>query len=299
MTKAEIEQARTKRVRKANELIQKSRYSLSMQGHKIVLYLISQIQPEDKDFKTIEFDIREFCEICGIGSDQGNNYKDLKAAVIDIMKHPIGWTEIAEQHEAALTWIENAEITKYDGVIRIDLGRHLKPFLLDLKKNFTSYELGYTLRFRSKYSIRLYEILKSYQYHDEQPFTKVFQVDELRALLDAENYSQYRDFKKRVLSIAVDEITKYTDRNLDLREIKSGRKVLEVEFAISAKTGEALEEVRQLIGAPQRRKRTPKPIPGQMAIGDNTESRTSADKLAAMKRLYTHLAGGSTSERTV
>ena len=136
MTKAEIEQARTKRVRKANELIQKSRYSLSMQGHKIVLYLISQIQPEDKDFKTLEFDIREFCEICGIGSDQGNNYKDLKAAVIDIMKHPIGWTEIAEQHEAALTWIENAEITKYDGVIRIDLGRHLKPFLLDLKKKF-------------------------------------------------------------------------------------------------------------------------------------------------------------------
>lgn len=35
---------------KANALIQKSRFSLSLQQQKIVLYLISKIQPNDEEF---------------------------------------------------------------------------------------------------------------------------------------------------------------------------------------------------------------------------------------------------------
>ncbi|MDY4786917.1 MAG: RepB family plasmid replication initiator protein, partial [Bacteroidaceae bacterium] len=42
---------------KANDLIQKSRFSLSVQQQKIVLYLISQISQFDTDFKLYEFSI--------------------------------------------------------------------------------------------------------------------------------------------------------------------------------------------------------------------------------------------------
>ena len=59
-------QMRQNTVVKANELIQKSRFSLSLQQQKIVLYLISQITPFDEDFKLYEFSIIEFCRVSGI-----------------------------------------------------------------------------------------------------------------------------------------------------------------------------------------------------------------------------------------
>ena len=66
---------------KANDLIQKSRFSLSLQQQKIVLYLISQIKPYDEDFKVYSFDIKEFCKVCGIDSDGGKTYAELKEQI--------------------------------------------------------------------------------------------------------------------------------------------------------------------------------------------------------------------------
>ena len=40
-------------VRKANALIQKSRFSLTTQQQKVILYLISRISPQDKDMGNI------------------------------------------------------------------------------------------------------------------------------------------------------------------------------------------------------------------------------------------------------
>ena len=44
-----------KKVNKSNDLIQRSRFNLSLQEQKIILYLISQITPYDHDFKLYEF----------------------------------------------------------------------------------------------------------------------------------------------------------------------------------------------------------------------------------------------------
>ena len=170
MTADEIATAKSKRVRKANILIQQSRYSLSLQQQKIILFLVSQINPEDEDFKTYEFSIRDFCQICGIDADQGNNYKDLKNAILDIMKHPVGWVELEDGLETVLLWIEKPIINHNDGTIQLKLDKDMKPFLLNLKSNFTSYELFNILHFRSKYSIRFYELVRSYQYHNETQY---------------------------------------------------------------------------------------------------------------------------------
>ena len=69
------------RVVKSNDLIQKSRFDLSLQEQKIILYLISQITPYDEEFKLYEFSIQDFCNICGIDHTSGGNYADLKKAV--------------------------------------------------------------------------------------------------------------------------------------------------------------------------------------------------------------------------
>ena len=68
---------RNRTVVKANDLIQRSRFNLSLQQQKIVLYLISQITPYDEEFKLYEFSITEFCKVCGIDDTSGKNYTDL------------------------------------------------------------------------------------------------------------------------------------------------------------------------------------------------------------------------------
>jgi len=98
------------------------------------------------------------------------------------------------------------------------------PFLLELQKQqeekglfYTSYELKYVLPMQSKYSIRLYEILKSYQKNNREWY---FKTEVLKKLLDCETNSSYKnfaDFQKRVLDIAVEEINRYTDLKITIQ----------------------------------------------------------------------------------
>lgn len=219
---------------KANELIQKSRFNLSLQQQKIVLYLISQIDYGDEDFDLYEFSIPEFCQICGVDYTSGKNYKDLKAAIKDIADKSI-WIRIDEDTETLLRWIEKPYINPKSGMIKVRLDRDMKPFLLQLKKNFTQYELIYTLHFRSKYTIRLYELIKSIHFHELEDYKKQYNLDELRRLLGAEKYKTYQHFKDRVLVPAIGEINEYSDKNVSYIPKKQGKKVIGIEFTITSK----------------------------------------------------------------
>ena len=66
---------------KSNDLIQKSRFDLTLSEQKIVLRLIQMIQPQDEEFKYYSFDIQEFCDICGIDRLSGGNYAYIKNTI--------------------------------------------------------------------------------------------------------------------------------------------------------------------------------------------------------------------------
>ena len=226
-------EARDKMVRKANELIQKSRFSLSTQQQKIVLYLISQISQNDDDFKLYTFKIQDFCRVCGIDATSGKNYSDLKVAIKEIADKSL-WITIGDK-ETLLRWIKQPYIDKKAGIIEIQLDKNMKPFLLQLKENFTQYELLWTLHFKSKYTIRLYELIASIHYHDLETYERIYPLEELKRLLGAETYKTYKDFKRRALDCSVDEINKYSNKNLSYETIKSGRSVSKIKLIISSK----------------------------------------------------------------
>jgi plasmid replication initiation protein len=231
---------RNRTVVKANELIQKSRFNLSLQQQKIVLYLISQITAFDEDFKLYEFSINEFCKVCGIDDTSGKNYTDLKNAIKEIADKSL-WITI-ENEETLLRWIEKPYINHNSGTIKIRLDEDMKPYLLQLKQNFTQYELLWTLHFRSKYTIRLYELIKSIHFHELKSYSREFGLDELRRMLGAEKYTTYQTLKTRVLLPAVNEINAYSDKNVEYEPIKSGKAVVRIAFTISTK--EALERLK-------------------------------------------------------
>ena len=226
---------------KANDLIQKSRFSLSVQQQKIVLYLISQISQFDTEFKLYEFSISDFCKVCGIDYESGKNYQDIKTAIKEIADKSV-WIKLDEDEETLLRWIEKPYVNKKSGTIKIRLDEDMKPFLLQLKENFTQYELLWTLHFRSKYTIRLYELIKSIHFRELESYTREYRLDELRRMLDAETYTTYQTFKTRVLIPAVNEINNYSDKNLTYELIKRGRSAYSIRFSIGTK--EPMERIK-------------------------------------------------------
>ena len=239
--KSTVSDLRLRTVVKANELIQRSRFSLSLQQQKIVLYLISQIMPYDEDFKTYEFSIPEFCRVCGIDETSGKNYQDLKTAIKEIADKSV-WIETEDGRETLVRWISKPYINKKSGTIQICLDSDMKPYLLQLKKNFTQYELLWTLNFKSKYSTRLYELIKSIHFHELENYERIFSLDDLRRMLGAEKYKTYQTFKTRVLNPAVEEINAFSDKNVSYEPIKNGRAVAKIRLSIGTK--ETIERLR-------------------------------------------------------
>lgn len=220
---------------KANELIQKSRFSLSTLQQKIVLFLISKIKPTDEEFKRYEFSISDFCQVCGI-EPQGENYPAIRKAIKDIADKSM-WLELQDKEKTMLLvrWIETPIIKRNSGTISLQLNENLKPYLLQLKSNFTQYELVWTLQFKSKYSIRLYELIQSYMFNRNIMTEKIFPLDELKKALNAENHKTYHNFYSRALNPAIKEINEKSDLEIEFEPIKTGRTVSHIKLTFTEK----------------------------------------------------------------
>lgn len=234
MTSIDVANARSCIVKKANELIQQSRFSLTLMQQKIVLYLISQIRANDTDFKEYQFSITNFCDICGIDVSGGRVYEMVKDAIDEITKKQV-WITLENGKETNVRWIEKAYLDKKNSTISIRLDKDMKPFLLQLQNNFTKYELFWTLQFKRKYSVRLYELINSIHYHPLAPYEKTYKLEELRRLLDAETYNTYQTFKMRVLNPAIEEVNAYSDKIVKYYPIKNGKSVESIKLIISSK----------------------------------------------------------------
>lgn len=231
----EIENKRQKNIYKANELITKSRFTLSAQQQKIVLYLISQINPFDDEFKLYEFSIKEFCEICNINTSSGRNYEMIKKQIKAIADKSI-WIELADGKETLLRWIEKPYIDKEKGTVKIKLDNDMKPFLLQLNSNYTKYELYFILHFKSKYTIRLYEYIKARHFDELQKYSFEISLLELCERLDCKQYeNEFKSFHTRVLKPAVLEINQFSEKNIEYELIKQGKKVIGIKFNINTK----------------------------------------------------------------
>ena len=251
---------RDRRVTKSNDLIQQSRFCLTLQQQKCILYIISQINLWDDDFRLYDFSIQEFCKVCGIETD-GRTYKGLKDALLGIRNAGI-WVTMPNGKERTLAWIEKVEFDSGSGIVRVRLDEDMKPYLLHLKNNFTSYEIVYTLHFKSKYSIRLYELIKSIHYRELEPYRQEFTLDELKRRMDAEKYREYKNFKARALEPAIKEISTFSDKTISYEEVKNGRKVETIAFTVETKSAMEWIEVRDRIDKDMGL------LPGQMTLWD-------------------------------
>ena len=227
-TKREIQQA-IQQVVKQNDLIQKSRFDLSLQEQKILLYIISTIKPADLNFKEITFQIQDFCKICGLDEESGANYAHIRNTLKELRDKSI-YVKFGKRSEVTLAWIDYVILSEKDGTAKLKLNELMKPFLLEMKEKFTSYKLHSIIAMQSKYSIRLYELLKSYEELGECQF----EIDRLKVLIGAEKYEIFANFKQKALDIAMREIEKFGDIQVSYTLKKQGRKFHMINFLIKS-----------------------------------------------------------------
>lgn len=214
-------------VTKANTLIT-ANYDLSLQEQKLILTLASMVQPTDEEFKEYEFKIKDFMELLGIETQ--TKYTEIPKITKELMKKVF---EIKEGKDIIqLSWLSSARYKTGEGLVILKFDSSLKPYMLQLKELYTSYKLENILSLKSKYSLRLFELLKSNEYK------KIWNIEleELKKLLGAteKSYSIYQNVKNRIIIKAQKELKEKTDICFDFEEIKTGRKVTSIKFFIKA-----------------------------------------------------------------
>lgn len=198
-------------VAKGNDLIQKSRDAMTVQQNKIMLFLISKIRPGDTGHETYTVSISEFCKVCNIDYDSGKNHSDAKRALKTLADKSI-WLQLDDNTEVLVRWLNRVRLDKVRNTFDISFHEDMLPFLYDLKERYTTYSLEYVLTMRSKYGIRLYELLKSYQHLGKEIS---FTLEEFKQRLDVRDYDRYPDLRRRVIEPAINDINECSDMQVD------------------------------------------------------------------------------------
>ena len=146
---------------KHNKLIE-AKYRLTLQEMRIILWLFSEIQPGDKDFKKYRVRIADLAHFVGISDGGGKLYREIATVTGRLRKREIDIEDLERNVTIQATWIASAEYRWNEGVVDICLAPVLMPYLLDLKNNFTKIALKYAISLKSVHAIRIYELLQQY-----------------------------------------------------------------------------------------------------------------------------------------
>jgi len=219
---------------KHNKIIE-SKYDMTVTEAKIIAKLTSMIEKDDEDFKEHVFKSRDLLEELGLGE---KNYTALEDSVDRLLSRIIEiklntYDKKGNRDVLKTTFLSSCIYKHSTSEIILSYDPKLKPYFLQLKKNFTKYYLVNILELKSFYSIRIYELLKQYEKIRE----RTIDLEELKKMLGAENksYNRYNNFKRKVLLQAKDEINEKTDLEVDFEELKTGRKVTSIRFIIKKK----------------------------------------------------------------
>lgn len=214
-------------VAQSNDLIEaRHNNPLTVREQKIILAMVSEIQPDDEDFKEYSISLKNFNEMLGLKGK--TKYSEIKEIVKNLMGKTI---EIPRKNKGWLLahWVSSAEYIDGEGFIELTFSPKLKPYLLQLKE-YTSYRLSNILSLNSTYSIRLYELMKKWEFLGQWEYP----VEDLRGKLGVEEgtYPKYSNFKARVLLRAIEEVNEKTEFHITFEEIKKGRSVVKIKFSI-------------------------------------------------------------------
>lgn len=255
---------------------------MDLKSMKLFRLAISQCKQADIELYSYDFKITDLAKITGV--DSSNYYKDAENMCIAMMQMLLRYGGGDPKDSWKLKHI--FETCSYDskaGIVSIELHKDMSELLLQLSKRFTQIPISDILMMKSKYAIRLYELICE-KMMGQRPYSDVaiciqLKLDEIRKATGTEEkkaYEKISNLKNKILMPAINEIESctrkkdhedFTGWKIIVKDLKYGRRVIGFELEIWDRNGYEVVE---------RYKRTGEPLPdrvknqmdGQLTIYD-------------------------------
>ncbi len=216
--------------------------------YKLMLLMIAQIatqdelpkSPEKIANKTYSFYIDDYAELKNIKNKYW--FEDYVSNMIQYLKEKSAITIKSEDSIKTIWIFQDVEFKREKGKWKVSyrFSYPISEFLFELKNKFIAYHIKNIMPMRSKYSIRLYELLKQYEKIGERTFdinefrekigTRIYIIDnktgEKKTLQD--DYKDFRDLKRWVIERAIKEVNKFSD--IEITNVEYNRKGRKIEF---------------------------------------------------------------------
>ena len=210
-----------------NKLIE-SRYRLSLQEKRVVLWIISKIKPDDDDFTKHTISIRDFQKITGVS---GNNmHKEIAKITMSLIQRGLSIRDLENDTLFQVSWLNSAYYHYQEGLVELKIAQELKPYLLQLREQFTVVSLSDVMGLQSMYAVRIFELLKQYESLGFREIT----LSDLRECcgISLSHYKKFSHIKEKVLEAAKKEINEKTDLFIRYEGVKTSRKITSIRFSI-------------------------------------------------------------------
>jgi plasmid replication initiation protein len=227
---------------KSNDLIE-ARYRLSLQESRLVLWLVSQIDYSDTDFQTHKLSIQEFSKIIGLNFN--GQYTEIQEVTERLMQRVLKIRDPEKKEFTQISWLSFAKYQEGEGVVHLRFDPALKPYLLQLKEQFSIINIDDLFNFKSMYALRIYELLLQYASIGKRDIS----LDDLREYcgISINEYKLYSNLRLKVIDTAKKEINEKTHYLVDYTEGKKSRKVEKINWIIAKKNQEKQDSVMKYL----------------------------------------------------
>ena len=218
------------KIKKPSAMIQTNVKELTLTQRKIINFLIYTAQ-QFGDQRLYSTTLGIIKQMCKIGKTENLGLKEQFKALkkIDI---EFNYLDKDKNNVWEVTGILcSARVSDTTGEITFEIPYMLREKILN-PEIYTPLNVHLIAGLKSKYSIVLYELLRDYLYSPEFPKLSIVQLRKLLGLKEKQ-YKLFKDFKKRVLDWAVDEVNSKTDIKCSYLLIKEkGNKYSHIKFTV-------------------------------------------------------------------
>lgn len=221
------------RVYKSNSLVE-ARYRLSVAEQRILLACMSRVRRDRPITDDVLYSVTasEIAELSGTSTKQA--YRELEKASLRLKRRDVRLVEEpngkGKKSKVMITgWVQTIIYIESEGRVEIRFTKDMLPYLSQLTEQFTNYALSDIARMTSIHAIRIYEMLIQWQSIGKREFS----IEWLRsALMLEDKYPSFKNFRRRVIEPAEEQINNYSPIKITWELRKTGRKFSHITFNI-------------------------------------------------------------------
>lgn len=204
---------------------------LSLVQRKIANALLFNAYNELSEKQEHQIHIRTLSELIGYNSNELNA---IKKALVSLISTVVEWNLIdKERVDNAGVWNASAIIADASiagAVCTYSYSNKMRQ-LLFRPEMYGRLNMQVQARFKSSYGLVLYENCVRYQNIQETPWFDMIIFRKLMGV-DESKYAVFKDFRKRVIDIAVKEVNEHSGLNIDYLLKKVGRAPVAIKFRV-------------------------------------------------------------------